>query len=126
MTREEILAMEAGRELDKLIAERVMGWYDFWEASGYLMGYPPAEQAMGIEAERHPVPFYSEQDYQLVIDEMWVKGHRFSMIAEGSQGWVTASFGSQGWSVRPVATTGLQEAIALATCKAALLALTPP
>ena len=26
MTRDEILAMEAGRELDKLVAEKVMGW----------------------------------------------------------------------------------------------------
>ena len=27
MTRDEILAMEAGRELDALVAERVMGWH---------------------------------------------------------------------------------------------------
>jgi hypothetical protein len=28
MKKEEILAMEAGRELDVLVAEHVMGWYD--------------------------------------------------------------------------------------------------
>jgi len=39
MTREEILRMEAGPELDRLIAERVMGWKagaDFFVADGKI------------------------------------------------------------------------------------------
>jgi hypothetical protein len=50
---------EASRELDAWIAEHVMGWSDFWEGEGYVMGYPPNEQAMGIDGERAPVPPYS-------------------------------------------------------------------
>jgi hypothetical protein len=52
-------AMEAGRELDRLVAEKVMGWTDLWEGEGYVMAYPPNEQAMGIDGERAPVPPYS-------------------------------------------------------------------
>jgi len=43
MTRDEIMAMEAGREMDALVAEKVMGWelrtfksngVDFWHIPG--------------------------------------------------------------------------------------------
>ena len=52
------------RELDKLVAEKIFGWCDFWENTSsigyhYLMGYPPQEQAMGIDAERQEVWNYS-------------------------------------------------------------------
>lgn len=47
------------RERDALVAEKVMGWIDFWEGEGFVMGYPPNEQAMGIEGERAPVPPYT-------------------------------------------------------------------
>jgi hypothetical protein len=43
LTRDEILAMEPGRELDALVAEKVMGWTkvgeNAWEAPN-IKGYP--------------------------------------------------------------------------------------
>lgn len=50
------------RQIDKLIAEEIFGWSDFWESPKnfyYLMGYPPEEQAMGLDAERQEVWNYS-------------------------------------------------------------------
>lgn len=47
------------RERDALVAERVMGWVDFWPDGTTDMAYPPNEQVMGIEAERAPIPHYS-------------------------------------------------------------------
>ncbi|MFN6560024.1 MAG: BC1872 family protein [Nostoc sp. ChiSLP01] len=55
------------RELDKLVAEKIFGWCDFWESSAtstgwyYLKGCPPQEQAIGVDAKRQeaPVPKYS-------------------------------------------------------------------
>lgn len=54
------------RELDKLVAEKIFGWCDFWENTvnnsyQYLMGYPPQEQDMGIDAERQEVWRYSTE-----------------------------------------------------------------
>lgn len=69
---------EAGRELDVEVA-RLMGWVDFWEGRDefreYLMAYPPNEQAMGINAERVPVPPYSTDISAawLVVD--WMREH---------------------------------------------------
>ncbi|MCI3922455.1 hypothetical protein MO973_19670 [Paenibacillus sp. TRM 82003] len=34
MTRDEVLAMEPGRELDALVARKVMGWMQAWSPSG--------------------------------------------------------------------------------------------
>jgi hypothetical protein len=49
------------RDLDKLVAEQIFDWCDFWEnaSSRYLMGYPPQEQVMGIDGERQEVWSYS-------------------------------------------------------------------
>lgn len=46
--------------LNILVAERVMEWTDFWQHDGWVMGYSPNEQEMGIEGERQLVPEYSE------------------------------------------------------------------
>ncbi|MBW4478605.1 MAG: hypothetical protein KME54_17535 [Tolypothrix brevis GSE-NOS-MK-07-07A] len=58
------MQLKSLRELDKLVAEQIFDWCDFWEntsSSGYyyLMGYPPQEQAMGIDGERQEVWNYS-------------------------------------------------------------------
>lgn len=45
----------SARERDARVA-RALGWVDFWEGEGFIMAYPPNEQAMGIEAERVPIP----------------------------------------------------------------------
>lgn len=50
------------REVDLLVAEKIFGWSDFWRSpslSDRIMGYPPNEQAMGIDGERHEVWNYS-------------------------------------------------------------------
>ena len=31
MTRDDVLAMEPGRELDALVAKKVMGWFEVWK-----------------------------------------------------------------------------------------------
>jgi hypothetical protein len=60
MTRDDVLAMQPGRELDALVAEKVMGWAELWTDSKNYMAYPPCEQKFTIgEAERHPVWPYS-------------------------------------------------------------------
>lgn len=60
MTREDILVMEPGRELDALVAERVMGWTGIWTNGKSYMAYHPCEQEMSVgEAERSPIWPYS-------------------------------------------------------------------
>ena len=54
------------RELDALVAEKVMGWTDIWTDGDYFMAYPPHEQRimqkMGVGyAERYPIPNYSSE-----------------------------------------------------------------
>lgn len=83
------IEIESLRHLDKLVAESIFNWCDFWESpisqdielsSRYLMGYPPQEQAMGIDAERQEVWNYStdiasawsitEKFYSATIDKL--------------------------------------------------------
>lgn len=64
MTREEILAMKPGRELDALVAEKVMGWTNFSPidpdcdygvgVNGYRRNY-----AKSPDGQEKPFPFYS-------------------------------------------------------------------
>ncbi len=61
------MQLKSLRELDKLVAEKIFGWCDFWESSVtsagwyYLKGCPPQEQAIGVDTKRQeaPVPKYS-------------------------------------------------------------------
>lgn len=67
------VAMQPGRELDELVA-RVMGWTDLRKAHGYpLMGYPPGEAKMGIDAELCVVPRYSTHDSDAIQALEWLK-----------------------------------------------------
>ena len=60
MDKDRILAMQPGRELDALVAEKVMGWVDLWTDGKSYMAYPPHEQKMPVgEAERDPIWPYS-------------------------------------------------------------------
>lgn len=67
------------REKDARVAA-ALGWVDFWSGSDavceYLMAYPPNEQAMGIEAERVPVPPFTTDRAacQTVLDEIARRG----------------------------------------------------
>jgi hypothetical protein len=75
--------MEDDRELDKLVAEKVMGWVDFWTDGIFVMGYPPNEQAMGINAERAPVPHYSTDISAAwaAVEKMRGREYQFSLHA---------------------------------------------
>ena len=80
------IEIESLRDLDKLVAEQIFNWCDFWKSpvtsTGwcYIMGYPPQEQAMGIDAERQEVWRYStdiaaawsitEKFYSATIDKL--------------------------------------------------------
>ena len=48
LTKDEILAMKHGRELDALVAEKVMGWVDLWKDEKHFKMYPPNKQNVGI------------------------------------------------------------------------------
>lgn len=74
MTREGILAMKPGRELDALIAEKVLGWtvfrgttpnhYDLVDDEEYAHGFPPEEDIKGLP--------YEIEEYSTRISEAWV------------------------------------------------------
>jgi len=71
ITRNEILAMVPGRELDALVAEKVMGWTVFRETwnhyelieDEYAQGFPPSEEVEGV-------PFEIEE-YSTKISDAW-------------------------------------------------------
>jgi hypothetical protein len=76
----------SARERDALVA-RALGWVDFWEGEGYVMAYPPNEQAMGIEGERAPVPPFSTDIAAAwqIVEEMYKRGLNVSVTAD--HGW---------------------------------------
>ncbi len=64
MTRGEILAMPAGRELDRLVAKKVMGWTNIHDADGYghWTGDPPDGYEDMFNCAAHcegELPYYS-------------------------------------------------------------------
>lgn len=74
--------MVGNRELDALVAEHVMGWVDFWQRGEVvMMAYPPVEQSMGFDAERHPVPAYSTDIAAAwgVMERMRELGYEFEL-----------------------------------------------
>lgn len=61
------------RDIDRLVAEHIFGWVDFWSNGDCVMGYPPSEQKLGIGYdERHNVPNYSTDILHawMVVDKM--------------------------------------------------------
>lgn len=84
MTREEIVAMVPGAELDAAVAINVMGWSDLWTDGKVYMAYPLCEQKYSIgEAERHPVwPFSTDiaaawEVWEKLIE--WLTPHEISI-----------------------------------------------
>ena len=127
MTRDEILALEPGPELDALVAEKVMGYMIRAEhvcgASGFGM---PGDVCPGCR-EGRPGPFYSgKAHYSTDIAAAWevaekVIRWRGSIIAGARQYkpkcWVTIS------DLSPTPMSGTGETMPEALCKAALLAV---
>jgi hypothetical protein len=115
MTHQEIDKLAAGRELDALIAEKVMGWTGFWKrGEPSMMAYPPVEQAAGIDGERWPVPNYSTN-----IAAAWLVVEKMSHVA-GVPKW---GFDDQLERARIWTMTSAEAALTI--CRAALIALTP-
>ena len=104
LTREQILKMEAGPELDALVAERVMGWgwvqftrYNnhFQSRKGRFLTSDPKWYCSAHEAKRskisfvlHPCPYWQlvsfssdiAADYEVLVfvRENWDKGKRLT------------------------------------------------
>jgi len=143
MTRDEVLAMKPGRELDARIAHLVMGWH-ITSCETY-----PHEKIVRVKTLRSPeesggeVPYektftkvYSSAiwnkdipHYSTDIAAAWEVAEKMSeewpqfSIARVDTGWcVMWGFDGYGWPNVTVATA--PEAIPEAICKAALLAVT--
>lgn len=113
-------SMLAGREMDKLIAEKVMGWGDFWsDPNGViLMGNPPGNT---VEDDRIEVPHYSTDiaaAWQIVEYSLQQRGWGFHSLDEG---W-SASFFVTG---RTSLILSHADTAPLAICRAAFLAVHP-
>jgi len=123
MTRESILAMPAGPEMDALVAERVMGWT--WEPGPYLQDPETPRRAHPQSTRNAPDP------YSTNIAAAWLVVEKLNdkKIAEAGGDWswpVEITYicdeGREGWCVQ---FQGRHDAVAepapLAICRAALL-----
>jgi len=128
LTRDDIMAMVPGRELDCKIAKNVMGWTGLWTNGTEFMAYPPIEQQLGVGYdERYGIPSYStgipeafevvekmkEEKFLLTLthtisDESEINGYSASFF----------DFGGEGRCFTLVAKTAPE-----GICRAALLAM---
>jgi hypothetical protein len=119
MRRAEILEMEPGRELDALIAEKVMGWTDFspidpkYDHSVGVNGYRRNFARRPNKEREEPIPLYSSDISAAweVVEKM--NDWDISIIKAGD--YCEVAFGSQ----QPIIRKTVQEAI----CKAALISV---
>lgn len=142
MTRDEILAMEPGRELDALVHQRILG-----KRCRYIKSEPDdtriGEGPLGLTSNFGGAVFTSDRDW-LVDDwldeetnrelrhysETW-EGMRLVVEAMGKKGWFVTMNGPDNydgnWFARFRSRTLVENAIGEeapeAACKAALLAL---
>lgn len=65
MTREEVLNMEAGQEMDNLIAEKVMGWHKVHEFGRYV--WHNAEGQYQHAVARWDGLYEDEEDFNLIF-----------------------------------------------------------
>lgn len=125
MTADEINAMPAGRELDAMVAERVMGWE--------RVDPPPVElaraNAAGDEVRRgdwwrppnHPAPHavLGVPPYSTDMNDAWQVVHRMRSLGLGM--WMDATAPDLGIGVDFDGIKGAGETEQLAICRAALL-----
>ena len=132
MTRDEILAMEAGRELDALVAEKVMGFAIMRENDMPVMRnsfYDP--RLIGIGGQRLPPPLFSADIApawgvveQLVGEDRAGPGLYFQMTHDWNEGYGTwATFDWKGVTDTHPLYTARADTAPLAICRAALLAV---
>lgn len=71
-----IMQTKSFRELDKLVAEKIFGWYDFTDRD-CLMGYLPQEEELEINAEpeRQEVLYYSSD-----MESAWTITEKFYSV----------------------------------------------
>lgn len=135
LTREQIEQMEAGPEMDALIAEQIFDlskytiadtW--FWEANdqaafvdktgGVRLGYTPP-YSTGIAAAWLLVEFFAADNGQY---KAW---YEMSYRPTGAEANFTGSRGQAGYASFEECGPSRERAQALAICRAALLALLP-
>lgn len=131
MTREEILAMKPGRELDALVAEKVMGMPVHWERAaiiGNRLVWVRCEPYRVGEMQRtedgRPIPAYSTDIAAWeVVEEMVGQGFDIDL----SSTILSPDFMAVSWSAMfsrfTTKAKAMAEAVAEAICKAALLAV---
>ncbi len=125
MTREQILAMEPGRELDALVAERVMGWTNIIrhdEYGGVYVGWPPDRRPWDTDRGAY-IPRYSYDDVAAlqIIPAMGQRGWDCATYYEADAGCWTVYFLSA--QFKPADARAQSGLLAEAICKAALLAV---
>jgi hypothetical protein len=137
LTREEILAMEPGRELDKLIAEQVMGWSiyrfdkDVPERCYYMLvdksfdpvvddGYWNAgERKTEEEAWNDNRPFSTDISAAWEVVMHLKSKYWYFMLSDENEGWEASFY----WDPHRPAFEAVSSDAPQAICKAALLAV---
>jgi len=130
MTRDEILALEAGRELDALVAE-IMGWTRYQNKHGLIVMSRPGAIPSHAHFDQHP-NFSTDIAAALeVVEKMTAEGHGYFELCKDFGGWWNATFfivlsndderralGYGNWKYESDGNTA-----PLAICRAALLAV---
>ena len=129
MTKEEILGVKAGPELDLLITEKILGWKRsdspaFWKCGAKFalmdrQGYKicPKCQVYGYSTE-------IERAWE-VVEKMMAKGYNYTIRGnfEGN-GKHWCGFDHQNWAdSNPIFQSPLCNTLPMAICKAALIAV---
>lgn len=115
ITSEKILAMEAGTELDALVAERVMGWHLYSGEARAPNGIPWIDNdGVGV-GRSHPAGWSPSTDIAAAWEVVEQMGHEMKLEYIGS-----AKVTFRVTSSRQVSATGTAP---LAICRAALLSI---
>ncbi len=126
MTRDEILNMKAGREMDVLVAKKVFGWKlvknkgeaggSFWTGHGGVFG----------DMHKSQTPEYSTDIFASweVIQKMHEMKYRYALRGHfrGSDLHI-AEFDDQDWADSNPLYNAIADTTPLAICRAALLAV---
>lgn len=131
MTRDEILKMPAGREMDALIAEKVMGWKKIGkihpDLKCDLIGenphyfYPPDGE---FDKWMDLVPHYSTDANDMLLVSDNLKSRGFNARIEIQSGAHVTIWKTDMTEYGPEPINAKADSIPLAICRAALLAVT--
>jgi hypothetical protein len=119
--------VKAGRELDALIAEKIMGYTDIEnrapDGGNSWWGNPPAPCEHGTR-----IPYYSTYmgDAWEVVEHMMEQGYYINIFGPGHQGEGDMHWTVNFWSGHYVAGKARELILPLAICQAALEAALQP